>query len=170
MKHIQIILLAALLTCFSSCDISRRLLCNGKEFYTIYTECGTITVSSIWFDNTYITIDFNGEYKVLLDSIKISGTLQKDYREQISYKIMKEEDKGYKNIDIPNDTVLSTSNGIYLEIYQKYRAHEDLISHVFAIEDKYLLLQNAIYCNGEAVPIDTIKLEGLFSRDKRKKR
>ena len=107
---------------------------------------------------------------MLLDSIKISGTLQKDYREQISYEIMKEEDKGYKNIDIPNDTVLSTSNGIYLEIYQKYRAHEDLISHVFAIEDKYLLLQNAIYCNGEAVPIDTIKLEGLFSRDKRKKR
>ena len=170
MKHIQIILLAALLTCFSSCDAPQKLLCNGKECYIINTECGTISVRNQWFGVAYISFDFNGEYKVLLDSIKITGTLHDDYREHVSYEINTKDDKGYKQIDIPNDTVLFTSNGISLRINPKNIPREDLISHVFQIEDKCLLLQKAIYCNGEAVPIDTIKLEGLFSRDKRKKR
>lgn len=163
--HIYSMLLA-ILTCFCSCDVPRTLLCNGKEFHTINTECGTIAVSCSWFANTSIYIHFNGEYKVLLDSIKIAGALQDDYRGHVSYEIAT---KDHKRIEIPNDTVLSVSNGIGLIIDPKNRQKEDLIAYVFDLEDKCLLLQNAIYCNGEAVPIDTIKLEGLYSRDKRKK-
>lgn len=160
-------LLLVTLTCFYSCDISKKLLINGEGKHTIYTECGTIEVYGLWFENTYIRLFFNGEHKILLDSIKIIGsTFQEDYKEHISYSIITE---AYKLINIPNDTVLSVSNGIGLEISQKNSPIKDLTSHLFNLEDKCLLLQNAIYCNGKALPIDTIKFEGLFSREKRKK-
>ena len=170
MKHIQFIPFIALLTCLCSCDVSQMLLCNEKEKYVIQTDCGTIDISSSWFSTTTIKFVFNGEYKVLLDSIKIIGTTQKyDYQDELLCSFYKD---GYESAEtVHTDTVLNVSNGNVLTYDTKERPpFKKVSSQFYEIEDKYLILQNAIYCNGKVVPIDTIRIEGLFSKDKRKKR
>ncbi len=154
-KKRNFIPIIALFMGLCSCDGPRRLLVNERNNYIIDTECGTIDISSSWFSTTTIKIVFNGEFQVLLDSIKIIGTTQKyDYQNELVCSFYKDE---------------NVSNGNVLTYATKERPpYEKVSSQFYEIEDKYLILQNAIYCNGKVVPIDTIRIEGLFSKDKRK--
>lgn len=169
-KKRNFIPIIALFMGLCSCDGPRRLLVNERNNYIIDTECGTIDISSSWFSTTTIKIVFNGEYRVLLDSIKIIGTTQNyDYQNELVCSFYKD---GYESAEIMHtDTVLNVSNGNVLTYDTKERPpFKKVTSQFYEIEDKYLILQNAIYCNGKVVPIDTIRVEGLFSKDKRKKR
>lgn len=94
-----------------SCDGPHRLLVNERNNYIMNTECGTIDISSSWFSTTTIKIVFNGEYKVLLDSIKIIGATQKyDYQNGFLCSFYKD---GYESAEtVRTDTVLNVSNEI----------------------------------------------------------
>lgn len=169
MKYIYLLTsFVTLFTCLSSCDAPLRLLVNEKENHVIHTKCGSVNIEGTWFMNTNIKIHFNGKYEIFLDSIRVIGTQQKyDYKEHISFAKITVTNE---YIDIPQGTSLTVTNGTQLILTSKERPNKDLTSHFFDLEDKLLLLQNAIYCNGKAIPIDTIKIEGTFYREKRRQR
>ena len=57
--------------CLTSCDIGTTFLVDGNPEFRLTKSCGDITMTGVAFEPDQIKVEFDGDFKVCPDSIKV---------------------------------------------------------------------------------------------------
>lgn len=133
---------------FISCDVSTPFLIHGEREYILFNDCGTIVISGSSFSTgVLIRCDFNGNYFVNTELLKIGTTSDEDTITDISVRLNSVELIG-KEIKTKRGDVISLSGSLQSTVpYQKSRG-------VILI-----LPSNFITCEGKSIINDTIRIQ-----------
>jgi len=133
---------------FISCDISTPFVIDGEKKYSLYSQCGTITVGGSSFSTlVMITCVFNGKYHINTDSLRIEANNKEDLLSINHFEFNNEEFTG-KEIETKGGEIFYFSCNLQSTIpYQKSSG------------TILLLPSNFITCEGNPIITDTIQIQ-----------
>lgn len=140
-KNIVILLV---LLWFTSCDIGTYLLVNGNRQLQLVNEGDSITITGRTLDPDIIKIEFNGNYSVYTDSLRLKKRGRPVFDSEIDYYL--------NHVALKDKQQFSLEGKGVLEIYVRQIPALNY-GRIGTIE---LLPSNFILCNGKPVITDTI--------------
>lgn len=142
MNFKKVLILLFVFSCIS-CSVSKIFIINGKRMHELSGECGTIKIHGSLFNNSiFIAFDFDNEYFVDIDSLKIET-----YRSDMEICNLRFLSKNKKLTNTKLKFKEGESLSVTFNLTNKRR--NDMIS---------LLPSGFIKCNGKPIITDTIDI------------